>query len=350
MNTTWSTPTRILIVVLMLAIAVWVAVVVGPLLEVVGIAALLAYLLDPAVRWLMRCTHMRRSWAAGTISFLFVLIVVGLPTGLGTIAVNQLQHLEADFLAALDEIDQFISQPFVILDFSFHPQELLGNLPAMAGDALALLPSGSLNVLSSVTTNLLWGTAVLVTLYYLLKDSPKIKPWLTKLVPVDYQPEIRRLLDEVDRIWGKFLRVQLLIFLILIILAVVGTLLVVWLFRSGLVEWSFWLFVLLLLAVYTAVQQVDNFWLRPQFLGKQLRLHPGIVFVALIGALALSGVLGALVVVPIIATAKVVGRYVHQKLLGLPPWPEASPPVEAPSLESAASQQENTPDQIALSE
>ncbi len=266
------------------------------------------------------------SFLGGGLTFLlFVLILVGIPAWLGSVAVAQLIRLETDFLAAVAAIGQWLTQPVVIFGFPFHFPDLLRNLPALTGETLATLPSGSLDILSSVTTNLLWGSAVLVTLYYFLKDGPRIKPWLAELAPVNYQGEVRRLLDEVDRIWGKFLRVQLLIFLILAVLAAVGTLLVVWLFRSGLVQWSLFGFILLLLGVYTAVQQVDNLWLRPQFLGKQLRLHPGIVFVSLIGALALSGVLGALVIVPVIATGKVIGRYVHRKLLGLPPWPEKAP-------------------------
>jgi putative heme transporter len=63
-------------------------------------------------------------------------------------------------------------------------------------------------------------------------------------------------------------------------------------------------------------------WLRPQLLGHQLRLHPGVVFVSLIGGLALSGVFGALVAVPLIASVKVVGHYIRCKLLDLPPWPD----------------------------
>ncbi len=334
MNTTWSTTTRILVIVMMLATAVWIAVVASPLLQAVGIAALLGYLLDPVVRFLMRRTRMRRSGAAAVAFVLFVLVLVGIPAWLGTVAVTQLIRLEADFLAAVDEIGQWLTQSIVIFGFSFHLPDLLSDLPTVLGDMLAILPGGSLNILSSVTTNLLWGSAVLITLYYFLKDGPQIKPWLTELAPAAYQAEIRQLLDEVDRIWGKFLRVQLLIFVILAVLAAIGTLLVVWLFRSGLVEWSLFGFILLLLLVYTAVQQVDNLWLRPQFLGKQLRLHPGLVFVGLIGALALSGVLGALVIVPVMATGKVVGRYVHRKLLGLPPWSEKMPLAAADDAET----------------
>jgi predicted PurR-regulated permease PerM len=204
----------------------------------------------------------------------------------------------------------------------------------MAGDLLSTLPGGSFNILSSVTTNLLWGSVIVVTLYYLLKDGHKIMPLLVQLAPDDYKDEVQRLLRDLDDIWRRFLRVQLLLFVVLFTLVAAGTLLVVYLFRSGLLKWSFIGFILLLLLVYTLAQQVDNLWLRPQFLGKHLRLHPGVVFVGLIGALALSGVLGAFVIVPIIATMKMVGSYVHRKLLGLPPWPEEEPPADEDTIEN----------------
>ena len=334
MKTTWSAATRILVIVAILVAAVWIIVVASPLWQAVGIAGLLAYLLDPAVRFLMRRTRMRRSWAAALVFLSVLLLLVGISALLGTVAVSQLHHLETDFLAAVDEIEGWLSRPIVILNYRFHPQDLLGNLPSMAGDLLSTLPGGSFNILSSVTTNLLWGSVIVVTLYYLLKDGHKIMPLLVQLAPDDYKDEVQRLLEDLDDIWRRFLRVQLLLFVVLFTLVAAGTLLVVYLFRSGLLKWSFIGFILLLLLVYTLAQQVDNLWLRPQFLGKHLRLHPGVVFVGLIGALALSGVLGAFVIVPIIATMKMVGSYVHRKLLGLPPWPEEEPPADEDTIEN----------------
>jgi predicted PurR-regulated permease PerM len=161
---------------------------------------------------------------------------------------------------------------------------------------------------------------VVVALFYLLREGTKIQPWLVASVPEAYQDEVATLLNKLDNIWSKFLRAQLLIFFVLAVLISIGTLLVVWLFRSGLVKWSPVGFILLILLVITLAQQVDNLWMRPQLMGRTLQLHPGIVFVSLLGALALTGVFGAIVIVPIVATVKVVGEYVYAKLLGLPPW------------------------------
>jgi hypothetical protein len=50
--------------------------------------------------------------------------------------------------------------------------------------------------------------------------------------------------------------------------------------------------------------------------------------VGLVGGLALSGFIGALVAVPLIATVRVIGRYIHRKLVGIPPWPTTTVAAE----------------------
>ena len=322
MNKPWSSSTRILVMTFVLLGAVWLAVMAIPLLNALVISALLAYLLDPVVRLLARRTRLDRSLAAVFVYLLFLLVLASIPATLGAVAVDQFHYLRADFAAAVDALKQWLFQPIDVLGYQFHPQTLLDDLEQFAGNALATLPGGSFDVLSDVTTNLLWGLAILVSLYYFLKDGPRIKPWLAGSAPDEYRAEMQRLLDEIDKVWGVFLRAQLLIFVVLAILIAASTFLIVWLFQTGLLGVSPFGLALMLILTYAAVQQVDNLWLRPQLMGKQLRLHPGLVFVGLIGALGLSGVLGAIIVVPCMATVKVVGRYIHCKMLGLSPWQE----------------------------
>ena len=47
----------------------------------------------------------------------------------------------------------------------------------------------------------------------------------------------------------------------------------------------------------------------------------------------LAGALVALIIVPLIGSALVVGRYVHRRVLGLGPWPE---PVDSPSTDTSS--------------
>jgi predicted PurR-regulated permease PerM len=321
----WSYTTRMLVAIVGAIGLVWLIVVAAPLIESLLIAALLGYLLDPVVEALARWLRLSRRAAARMVYVLFLLILLSIPAALSTVALSQFDQIQADLLAAIEQSRRWLAQPLEFLGFELVLTQLLDNLSQTANSAVALLPGGALNVLASVTTNLLWALTVVVSLYYFLIDGPRIKPWLVSLLPPDYQEETRRLLDEIDYAWRLFLRAQILIFVILAVLFALSTFLIVFLFRSGLLPLSPVGLAVLLVIVYALVQQVDNIWLRPYLFGERLKLHPGLVFVGLIGGLALSGVLGVIVVVPAIATVKIVAGYAHRRLLGQPPWPDAPP-------------------------
>lgn len=344
MNKPWSYTTRTLVAVAGAIGLVWLIVAASPLITSLIVAALLAYLLDPTVQLLVRRTRLNRLWAARLVYIAFIMILGGIPALLSTVALSQFDRLETDFLEAIVQLRQWLTQPLSIFGFQFQPLALLDNLEQTADNALSMLPGGAIDALATVTTNFLWGLTALVGLYYFLVDGPKIKPWLLGLLPPDYWQEAQLLLEEIDNAWRIFLRAQLLIFVILAALVLTSTLLIVWLYRSGLLPLSPIGLIILLVIVYTLIQQVDNVWLRPWFFGERLKLHPGVVFVGLIGALALSGILGVIIVVPCIATAKIIGRYLHCRLLGLPPWPhlETSPAEAGTAAASFADQTEAT--------
>jgi hypothetical protein len=69
-------------------------------------------------------------------------------------------------------------------------------------------------------------------------------------------------------------------------------------------------------------------------------MHPAVVFVAIIGSLAMAGVLVALIIIPVLGSAAVIGRYVYAKILDIDAWPEEVPagdsatPEETPVVEN----------------
>lgn len=316
----WSPVTRTVIGIILLTIIFWVIILALPLVEALLISGLLAYLLAPLVGYLVRRTRIRRSYAVILVYVLILLLLASLPATLGALAFGQFRNFGINLNEAILAIQNWLSQPYNFLGFTISPGFLVENVGQAIGGVLAIVPGGSFNILSGLTTNLLWALVIFLSLYYFLIDGPKIKPWLVGFFPAVYQPDANRLLDEIDDVWTVFLRVQIFIFFVLIVLFVLGSVLVVIIYQAGWIPFSWIGLILMLIIVYTLVQQVDNLWLRPQLLGHRLRLHPGVVIVSLLGALALSGVLGALIVVPGIATAKVIGRYIHNKMLGTTPW------------------------------
>ena len=100
-----------------------------------------------------------------------------------------------------------------------------------------------------------------------------------------------------------------------------------------------WLAVLVV-ALFSLIQMVENIWLRPRIMGHSLNMHPAVVFVAIIGSLAMAGVLVALIIIPVLGSAAVIGRYMYAKILDIDPWLEEVPagdeaaPEETPVVES----------------
>jgi len=284
------------------------------------IPALMALLLAPVVRRLSDLAWLNRAQAAGMVCVLLLLVMAAIPAVVGTVAVHQMSQLVDEFHAAVTAAERIISQPIKLPWFQLYPHVILDNLGRAASGVLVTIPGESLNLLSGITTNLLWLLLALLFFYYFLKDGPKIKTNLIGLVPLIYKEDIHRLVDELEGAWGTFLRAQILIFFILAVLMGVGILVLIFLFHSKLLVFSPLILILSLIVIFTAVQQVDNLWLRPQLMGHQLQLHPGIVFAGLTVALMVSGVLGAFLVVPLMTSAKILGRYVYCQLVDLPPW------------------------------
>jgi hypothetical protein len=72
--------------------------------------------------------------------------------------------------------------------------------------------------------------------------------------------------------------------------------------------------------VYLVLINLKNFFLRPYIMGRSVHMNEALVFVAIIIATILKGILGALLVVPLLASVVVIGGYVQRRVLGLPPF------------------------------
>jgi hypothetical protein len=68
------------------------------------------------------------------------------------------------------------------------------------------------------------------------------------------------------------------------------------------------------------IQQLENNILVPRIIGDSVNLHPIIVICAVAVGLTTAGILGALLAPPVAASFRVVGSYVHAKLLDYPPF------------------------------
>ena len=189
--------------------------------------------------------------------------------------------------------------------------------------------------MAATSQNLVWVLVVLVTTYYLLLDWSSLREWLLEIVPPVYKGDAERLYLEIRQVWKTYSRGQLRLMLVMglitgvssaaiglpgalalgvlaglfdlifsvgpIVVTIIAAIVAFVAGSSYLPISNFW-FMILVIIVYIAIQMLENIWLRPRIMGDQLRMHPAVVFVAVISALAMAGVT-ALIIVPLLGSA-----------------------------------------------
>ena len=345
---------------------------IGPLL----LAFMLAYLLQPPARWLTENTPL--PWRVA-VSFLYLLLVLLILALLALAGIGLLQQAEnlyglvQDFL--LNTLPSWI-QNLSTHAYSFGPwqvdfqkydlaalsQQILSTAQPLVGSLGSII-----STLAASTLSLLgWMAFIVLTSYFLLAESERITlaegKTTSTLFSVDILPEYRHdfrcLGQELGRIWNAFIRGQLTIALIEVV--------VVWLWltifgvRSALVlaiiagiarfvpyvgpatlytivaivslfqgsnPWGFTPLKMALIAVgvlFVWDNTMDSL-ITPQVLGDALGVHPAAVLLtALIGA-KLFGVLGLLFAAPTVASLRLFGHYITRKMLDQDPWEDWNP-------------------------
>lgn len=352
----WSKTTRYLALIILMGAMLWFLIAARGLISPLLIAALLAYIFNPAVSFVNKNTKLPRNWV---VLLVYLLSLGGLIT-LGIIFVPlipaQVTSLVDQIREIILELEANIVEPVYFLGFQLPLNELLAQIPLDALISVNFVrPDLVLNVVQTTTTNLGWVLVVLVTTYYLLQDWGRLHDWFMEKAPPDYKDDVRRLYHEINEVWRRYFQGQFrLMFIIgvltglasaavglpgavafgvfagvLDIILSVGPALVMVVaafvaFYAGstfLPLTNAW-FTVLVLGLYGLIQMVENVWLRPRIMGDTLKIHPAVVFTAVIGSLALAGVLTALIIIPVIGTVSIILRYMYAKILDIPPWPD----------------------------
>jgi predicted PurR-regulated permease PerM len=343
----WGRLTRIVVVTVSLIILILTLYAARRLISPLIIAALLAYVLNPAVAWVEGYAQWSRARAVIPIYLLFLIGLGIIPAVVSPPLIEQGRSLALDLanfdlenVAFLTQIEQRVGVDFALL---------ADPLSQIQQGLLSLFrPDLALSLLQAVLTNLAWVAITLVAVFYFLRDWRYLRNWLISIAPDEAQPEIQRIYEEIKVVWQSYLRGQLSLMLLVGVASAIGgaavglpgalligvlaglldvipsvgpaIAMIVAIFVAGL-EGSTYLpvsnvvFMVIVAAVYMTVQTVENIWWRPKIMGESLKLHPGLVFVAVMGALAFVGPLAALIVVPIIGSVAIIGRTVRARLI-----------------------------------
>jgi predicted PurR-regulated permease PerM len=357
MSKSWSESTKWLVIISSLLALVFIVYRFSQILSPLAIAVILAYILNPLVRFLTTRAKLSRTLAVASV-YLALIVILGLVLlSFVPSLIQQVTSIDVEFQDIVKSISRFFEQPLFILGFSIDLLEVYKEVSGTLQNIVSPLASRTVSFLIDLASGFAWLIFVLIVSFYLLKDMGKLGRSLNKLVPVDYREEVHRLLGEINVVWNAFFRSQL------ILCAVVGTLvgvttqavgvrnalilgimagvleiiptigptiaaipavLIAYFQGSTYLPLSNGWFALLVIGLYVVIQQVENNVLVPRIIGHSLNLHPLVVIIGAIAGARLAGILGMFLAAPILASLRILGNYVYCKLLDLEPFDETS--------------------------
>ncbi len=317
------------------------------------IAAFVAYLVNPAVIYLSTSTRMSRTAAVNIVYFSALVILVGVPATLAPIFYDEVQIILKDLLDISNQLRLSLSSPVYVGGLVFHLEEWGLSLFQLQNAFLTPLPEEALQLLETTSVGVLWFLVILVSVHLFLSQWHNMRNRLISFAPSPYHAELQELYDRIRRIWMAYLRGQIVLMIIVgvvftiawTIMGIPGALVlgvIAGLFTLvpdvgpflaavlaagvALLEGSTWIPLSnfwvagIVVVVYLVLINLKNFLLRPYIMGRSVHMNEALVFIIIMIATILEGILGALLVVPLAASAVVIAGYIQRRVLGLPPF------------------------------
>lgn len=349
----WSLSFRYMVAIISLILFIAFLIYAHEAVTNLAIAAFVAYLINPAVVYLTTRTRMKRVAAVNLVYFSAVILLVGLPATLLPIFYDEAQFIIRDLLDLSNQLRYALSTPIRFGGLVFHLDELGRSIFQFQNALLSPLPEEAIELLETTSVGVLWFLVILVSVHLFLSQWPNMRNWLINLAPPPYRPEMQELYSRIQRVWMAYLRGQIVLMFIVgvaftiawLILGIPGALVLgaiagfftlipdvgpflAMVLAAGvaLLEGSTWIPLSnfwvagIVVIVYLVLINLKNFFLRPYIMGRSVHMNEALVFIAIMIATILKGILGALLVVPVLASVVVIAGYVQRRVLGLPPF------------------------------
>lgn len=305
----------------------------GPVRELIFVllfAIVVAFLLSPLVQLMQRFLP---RWLAILIAFLGALILlVGGITLLATPVVQQGRTLTSRIPDAV----KLMQSPDAVVIGGF---EIPGDVKQRVGTVLAerggQLVEQSARIAMRFVTAIVDIVLVLVLALYLLGSAPKIRAGIQYVLPRRWRPTAAQVEDELADVFGRYVRGQLLLGLVIgtlnfvafsllglpypLLLAVLAGSLelvpIVGPIVAGAVAASVAVFqpdpfplVLWVILAATAIQQLENHLLVPRISGGAVGIHPLAALLTVAVGIQVFGIVGGLFAVPFAGVVALYGR------------------------------------------
>ena len=309
------------------------------------IAIVIAYLLTPLVVLLQR--RMRRIFAVAITYTIFIGIIFSLFFFIIPVAIEQFQAFIAKFPSSIQSLTRVINN-FLQNSIIVKNVETLTGKEIMPIDADGisrfLINSLNLEEIDIFQRVAALGKSVInIVLYlvigpllgiYILTNMEKIRTAFMKIIPRRFKNHTTIILDRINKVAGRYVRGQILVSIIIGVLCTIALLIlkvdfaILLGFIAGLTNiipllgpiigavpaalaalLISPLKALLVIIVFVAIQQIENYVISPNIMKHQVGVHPGIIIFSLLAGGALFGLWGLLIAVPTVAILQEILKY-----------------------------------------
>jgi len=320
-------PTRTVVKVLLTLLLVWAGLRLWPPFVLLLISLLIAIALHPLVTALER-----RGLGRGLVVGLFTLAMCAagalLVTVVFTSLAEQLSKLIQDFPALRTRVDQRLPAQYPILKRVVSEIFALPSSPEIAAHLKRPLALGTV-ALSGVVSMFF----MLIVTIYLLLDGKRLYAWLIAYIPRVHRERMAVTAEEVSQVVYAYVRGQAIVSVLFtvysgLVLSILHVPAVVPLaILAGLVDVIPVVGVIIatvpavllaltvspttaaiVLACYVAYHVVESYFIVPRVYGQRLRLSTLAVVLALLAGTTLQGLLGAVLVLPLVAAYPIIER------------------------------------------
>jgi len=331
----------ILLIVILLGIAIYlyteisyiftpINTIISSIITPIIVAYVFYYMLNPLVNFFSKkISRFSASLLAILVGVITVLIVI---IGVVPIIVEQTQNLITALPRYIEIVkgylEEYSDNAYVQVVVEYVNTNL--NVSKISERLISIATSIAQGVVSSISST----ASVLVTmpfvLFFLLKDASQFNKFVISLLPKKFEKSVAETIDEIDDKVGSYIQGQMLVSLCIGVMLFIGynviglhyafSLATIAAFLSivpylgpaiaitpaMLVAASTsWVMVVKMLVVWGIVQFLEGNIISPNIMGRSMNMHPlTVIFVILIGV-NISGVVGAILGIPVYSILKV---------------------------------------------
>lgn len=358
----WNWTTKLVIGLVLAAIGFFILLRFQNILGPVLLAFIISYLIYPLANFLHKKLKFNWRLAVTIIYALIALIIIGLLTWGGFALFGQVQNLIAFIQDNIDKLPNLIknlaTQSIMIgrieLSLSFLDDgDLLSQIISWIEPVLGRAGNLVGKLFSSGANLIFWTVLMLLISYFILAETEGVSRNLIKVNIPGYEEDLRRIGNELSKIWNAFIRGEMIVISIaaLVFTVIFGALGIQYFFGLALIAafgrlipylgawiaWMsyglvalfqannpfgltpFWYMVMVVVIALIIDNILDNI-LVPKVMSNALRVHPAAVLLGTLIGAQLLGVIGVILAAPVLASLQLIFRYLLRKLTDSDPW------------------------------